>query len=147
MRFDLTTQASPEQVLRTLTDFSDRRPQIWNKTLDPKKYELRELGDTWAVAREATAGSPFWVVARYDWSDPSVVRWTIDESSYRGSGTGSVRIAPTADGGSRLAAEWSYTDAQRTRDKVMLWMLNHSPMNRLIARMWTDALDCYAEVS
>ena len=45
MRFDVTTTASPEQVLRALTDFSDRRPQVWRRTLDPRVYELRELGD------------------------------------------------------------------------------------------------------
>src|SRR5215210_294877 len=72
MRFDVTTDASPGQVLQALTDFTERRPGIWHRTLDPQTYELRELGDTWAVARESTAGSPFWVVERYDWSDPSV---------------------------------------------------------------------------
>lgn len=35
-------------------------PRIWHRTLDPKTYELRERGSTWAVARESTAGSPFW---------------------------------------------------------------------------------------
>jgi len=35
MRFDLKTKASPEQVLRALTDFTDARLQIWNRTLDP----------------------------------------------------------------------------------------------------------------
>jgi len=43
MRFDLETKASPEQVRSALTDFTDRRPQIWNRTLDAKKYELRPL--------------------------------------------------------------------------------------------------------
>lgn len=75
MRFEVTTDASPAQVLQALTDFTERRPRIWHRTLDPQTYELRELGDTWAVARESTAGSPFWVIERYDWSDPSVVRW------------------------------------------------------------------------
>jgi hypothetical protein len=54
MRFDLDTKASPEQVLEAMTDFTDRRTRIW-KTLDPQVYEVRERGDTWAVARE---GSP-----------------------------------------------------------------------------------------
>ena len=36
LRFDLNTKASPEQVLRALTDFTDARLQIWNRTLDPK---------------------------------------------------------------------------------------------------------------
>ena len=75
VRFELVTRASPEQVLRALTDFSDRRVHTWSRTLDPKTYEVREQGDTWAVARESTPGSPYWVVARYDWSDPAVVRW------------------------------------------------------------------------
>ncbi|UUZ59430.1 hypothetical protein [Nocardioides sp. B-3] len=76
---------------------------------------------------------------RYDWSDPTVVRWTIVESSYGGHGTGSVRIAPSGDGGSRLGVEWTYTDITRTRDKIMLPMIQRFPMNRLIARMWVGA--------
>jgi hypothetical protein len=145
VRFDVTTHASPEQVLRALTDFTDRRPQIWNRTLDPKTYQLRGLGDSWAVARESTPGSPFWVVARYDWSDPTVVRWTEEESSYGGHGTGSVRIAPTDDGGSRLHVEWNYTDPSRTRDKIMLFLLHRGPMNRVISRLWANALNRYAQ--
>ena len=51
MRFDITTRATPEQVLRAFTDFSERRLETWRRTLDPRTYEVRELGDTWAVAR------------------------------------------------------------------------------------------------
>lgn len=105
---------------------------------------MRELGDSWAVARESTPGSPFWVVARYDWSDPTVVRWTIEESSYRGHGTGSVQVAPTDDGGSRLHVDWNYTDVSRSRDKLMLFLIQSFPMSRLISRMWVSALDRYA---
>ena len=145
MRFDVTTRASPDQVLRALTDFTDRRPQIWNRTLDPKTYEVRGLGDTWAVARESTPGSPFWVVVRYDWSDPTVVRWTEEENSYGGHGRGSVRIEPTAEGGSRLHVEWSNTEPRRTRDKVVLSLIHRGPMHLLISRLWTSALDRYAQ--
>ena len=98
MRFDIETQASPEQVHRALTDFTQERLHIWNRTLDPETYELREHGLHWAVARESTPRSPFWVVARYDWSDPSVVRWTVVESSYGGGGQAS-------SGSSRETAE------------------------------------------
>lgn len=144
MRFDATTHASPDQVRRALTDFTDRRLQTWSRTLDPKRYELPELGDTWAVAREATAGSPFWVVARYDWSDPTVVRWIVVESSYGDHGTGSVTITPY-DGGCRLQVAWEYTDVHRTRDKLMLSLIQRFPMSRMISRMWVSALDRYAE--
>lgn len=93
VQFEVGTKASPEQVRRALTDFSSRRLQTWNRTLDPKRYELRDHGETWAVAREATPGSPFSVVALYDWSDPAVIRLTVQESSYGGAGAGSFRIA------------------------------------------------------
>ena len=74
MRFDLTTKASPQQVLRAMTDFTDHRLEIWHKTLDPKVYEVRERRDTWAVAREGSPRVPFWVVVHYDWSDPRLIR-------------------------------------------------------------------------
>ena len=145
MRFDLTTRASPDQVRRALTDFSDRRLETWSRTLDPATYEVREQGDTWAVARESTPRSPFWVVARYDWSDPAVVRWTEVENSYGGRGSGSVTIAPAEGGGSRLAVEWSSYDASRARDRIGLFVIHRTPMNRMIARMWRSALDRYAD--
>jgi hypothetical protein len=143
VRFEVRTKASPEQVLRALTDFSARRLEIWKRTLDPKRYEVREQGDTWAVAREASPGSPFWVVARYNWSDPTVVRWTVVESSYGGGGTGEIRLVPW-DGGTRLYVEYDNTDP-RLGQKPLMFLLHRGPMGRLIARTWTSALDRYAE--
>ena len=145
MRFDVTSRASPEQVREPLTDFTNRRLKIWSSTLDPKTYAVRALGDTWAVARESTTGSPFWVVCRYDWSGPTVISWTVEECSWGGSGTGSVRIAHCDDGGSLVHAEWTYTGASRRRDKVMLSLIPRFPMRRLIAREWVKALDRYAQ--
>ncbi len=144
MKLELTTKASPDQVLAALTDFTDRRPEVWRRTLDPRTYELRELGDTWAVARESTAGSPYWVVCRYDWTDPTVVRWTELENNFGGLGSGSIRIEPATGGGSRLHAEWGYADPARARDRVMLFLLHRGPMGRVIARMWRRTLDEYA---
>jgi hypothetical protein len=97
------------------------------------------------VARESTAGSPFWVVSRYDWSDPSVLRWTVEDCSWGGSGTGSVRITSVDGGGSLVRAEWTYTGASRTRDKVMLSLIPRFPLRRMIARGWVKALDRYAQ--
>src|SRR5690349_11081476 len=118
MRLDIDTKASPEQVRRALTDFTQERLRTWNRTLDPRTYEVREQGSTWAVARESSPRSPFWVLVRYDWSDPSLVRWTVVESSYGGGGEGVVRAAPRDGGGSRVHAEWTYTEP--TRQKAML---------------------------
>jgi hypothetical protein len=125
MRFDIETNASPEQVRHALTDFTQDRLRIWNRTLDTKTYQVREQGPTWAVARESTPRSPFWVVARYDWSEPTVVRWTVVESSYGGGGQGSVRIAPRHGGGSQLHAEWVNTEPRR--QKLMLHSVSPRP--------------------
>lgn len=143
MRFALDTIASPEQVLATLTDFTDRRLETWRRTLDPKRYELREQGDTWAVARESSPGSPFWVVARYDWAEPGVVRWSVVESSYGGAGEGVVLITPREGGGSHLDVRWDNTGG-RTLHRPLLVLLHRGPAGRLIARMWRQALDRYA---
>jgi hypothetical protein len=144
VHFEVNTLASPEQVRRALTDFSSRRLETWNRTLDPKRYELRDHGETWAVAREATPGSPFWVVARYDWSDPHVIRLRVEESSYGGAGEGLFRIAPGEDGGSRLHVEWDNTDAARSWQKLLLLLMHRGPMGRIVSRMWASALDRYA---
>ena len=143
MRFALDTRASPGEVRDALTDFTERRLQIWSRTLDPKRYEVLERGDTWAVAKEASPGSPFWVVARYDWSDPSVVRWTVVESSYGGGGDGVVTIAPRDGGGSHLEVRWDNAGA-RPLQRPLLFVLHHGPTWRLVARLWRQALDRYA---
>jgi hypothetical protein len=142
MRFDLTTKASPERVLRAMTDFTDRRLEIWHKTLDPKVYEVRELGDTWAVAREGSPRVPFWVVVHYDWSDSRLIRWTEVESNHGDRGAGSMLIEPGDEGGSVVHVEWT-THPVRTRDKIAMFLLHHT-MNRVIARMWRKTLDRFA---
>jgi hypothetical protein len=142
MRFDLVTRASPEQVLEAMTDFTDRRLTIWSTTLDPKVYEAMETGDKWAVAREGSPHSPYWVIVRYDWSDPHVIRWTELETNHGDPGEGFMRITPSATGGSQLHVEWS-THPVRMRDKVAMTVLHHT-MNRPIARMWRKTLDRFA---
>jgi hypothetical protein len=49
-----------------------------------------------------------------------------------------------ACGGSRLHVDWNYTDISRTRDKVMLFLIQRFPMSHLISRMWVSGLNRYA---
>ena len=145
MRFEVTSRASPEQVREALTDFTDRRLKIWSSTLDPKTYEVRALGDTWAVARESTSGSPFWVVCRYDWSDPTVISWTVEECSWGGSARDQSG-SPTATAVGAWCTPSGPTPALAADgDKVMLSLIPRFPMRRLIARAWVKALDRYAQ--
>ena len=65
--------------MAALTDFSLERPETW-PTLDPAKYEAIELGDTWATVCEGGRRPSIWARERYDWSDPTKVTWTVQES-------------------------------------------------------------------
>ena len=100
-RFGLDTAATPDQVFRAFTDFSARRLEVWSRSLDPAKYEVRGLGDTWAVVREGSGGTKIWVLLRYEW-EPGVVRWSLLDSDHCGAGRGEVRIGPRDGGGSRV---------------------------------------------
>ncbi len=88
VHFRLDTRASPEQVFAALTDMSERRLEVWSKTLDPAEYEVREQGEGWAVVREGSAGVHLWVVLRYEWAAPDRVTWTLVDSDHCDRGTG-----------------------------------------------------------
>ncbi|WP_062520447.1 hypothetical protein [Demequina silvatica] len=103
---------------------------------------MRGQGAHWAEALESTPGSPFWIVSRYDWSDPTTVRWVVTECSYGGGGAGFAHISPGKNGGSRMHVEWTLDDP--TRQKALLWLYRHAPMRPLIRRLWVSALDRYA---
>jgi Polyketide cyclase / dehydrase and lipid transport len=97
-----TTALAPERVLAALTDFTADRPRVW-PGLDPRFYEVHELGETSA---EVTEGSAFaggvWERARYDWSGPGLVRITVlDSNAFAPGGSWIYRISPDG-GGSRV---------------------------------------------
>jgi len=139
-RYSLETTATPEQVVRAFTDFSDRRLQVWRRTLDPKKYEVRELGETWAVVREGSAGTDIWVVLRYDWHEPGTIRWTLVDSDHCTGGQGEVVVHSLDSGGSRVDALIDHTGPRGPRGRAILLM------QRLVGpiafpRLWRSALD------
>jgi len=104
---DIETELSPEGVVAALTDFSERRAEIW-PYLAKDRFEVRELGETSALIKEGS-GAPVgvWAVERYDWSEPNTVRWSVVESDAFVSGTTLiVRVAPRDGGGSRVHIVW-----------------------------------------
>ncbi|WP_448615778.1 SRPBCC family protein [Modestobacter sp. URMC 112] len=140
VRYSLQTRATPEQVVRAFTDFSDRRLQVWRRTLDPEKYEVRELGESWAVVREGSAGTKIWVVLRYDWQEPGTIRWTLVDSDHCTGGRGEVVVHPLDSGGSRVDALIDHTGPRGPRGRVILLV------QRLVGpiafpRLWRSALD------
>jgi hypothetical protein len=78
---ELDTTASPDRVLRALTDFSPKRFELW-PNVDRRYFKLESSGDTSA---EVTEGSPVfggvWERGRYDWSRPGTVRIDVKDSN------------------------------------------------------------------
>lgn len=139
-RFHLETAATPAQVFDAFTDFTDRRLDVWRRTLDPAKYEVRERGTTWAVVREGSAGTRIWVLLRYDWQAPGTVRWTLLDSDHCDEGRGEVRITPRPGGGSRVDVLIDHRRPRGLRGRAILLA------QRLLgpvafARTWRSALD------
>ena len=142
-RYSLTTTATPEQVFTAFTDFGERRLEVWRKTLDPEKYEVRERGENWAVVREGSAGVRIWVLLRYEWQPPGTIRWTLLDSDHCDAGRGEIRVTPGPDGGSRVDAEIDHRRPRGLRGRAILLT------QRLVGpvafpRMWRSALDALA---
>ena len=139
-QFALDTRATPEEVVRAFTDFTDRRPELWKGSLDPAQYEVRELGDTWAVVKEGTARPAVWAVERYDWSRPGTVAWAARESNFCRPGSGvEVRAVPRPDGGSRVHVRW-HRSPMGVRGAVIV-PLARLAGPRMFRKQWTQVLD------
>lgn len=91
---------SPERFVAALTDFSDRRPDLW-PNLDAKFYRLHELGETWAEVTEGTdVLGGVWAREHYDWSEPGHVQLRlVDSPHFRAGTTIDYRVTPRPGGG------------------------------------------------
>lgn len=144
VRFGLDTRATPEQVLDALTVVGDRRLEIWSRTLDPAKYEVRDHGDGWAVVKEGSAGVRLWVLLRYEWPTPDRVTWTLLESDHCDRGAGEVRITPRDDGGSRVDVAMHHSGGRGLRGRTVLGAQRVlGPV--AFPRTWRAALDRVAD--
>jgi hypothetical protein len=90
-------------VLEALTDFGPDRPDRW-PNLDPTYFEMQELE---ATSAEVTEGSSFaggvWERARYDWSEPGIVKIAVlDSNAFKAGGSWTYSIRPQGSG-SRVA--------------------------------------------
>ncbi len=104
IELEMESDLPPERIIAALTDFTERRPDLW-PGLSRKQYRVYAVGDTWADVQEGSGG-PVWARERYDWSTPGRVTWTVQESGFSSRGDSvSVDVAPH-DGGSRLHVVW-----------------------------------------
>ncbi|MGY1747437.1 hypothetical protein [Blastococcus sp. SYSU D00695] len=144
VRFDLDTRAAPGQVLDALTVVGGRRLEIWSRTLDPAKYEVRGHGEGWAVVKEGSAGVRLWVLLRYEWPAPDRVTWTLLDSDHCDRGTGEVRISPRDDGGSHVDVTIHHSGGRGLRGRAVLGLQRVlGPV--AFPRTWRAALDRVAD--
>ncbi|MGI9529873.1 MAG: hypothetical protein ACR2NG_09180 [Acidimicrobiia bacterium] len=105
------TDVAADTIRRGLLDFSEERPNRW-PTLDPETYQVHWVAETSA---EIIEGSPFPKVRsreRYDWSHPTTITWTAQESNFCTPGSHiSMDIQPTPSGESTVAVTWDRTAA------------------------------------
>jgi hypothetical protein len=102
LRLEADTSASPEQVLAAARDFSDKRPELW-PSIEPEVYEVHETGDDFAVVTEGSKMlGQIWARERYEWSDPGVVRATVQDSNiFKPGGVWEIKATPR-DGGTHV---------------------------------------------
>jgi hypothetical protein len=111
LRFSVDAPVTAEAVIGALTDFSERRPDIW-PDLDPEIYRVEDLRSTSAVVREGQRKPRLWAIEEYDWSVPGTVTWTARESNFCAPGSFmSALVEPKSGGGSRVHITWSRSGA------------------------------------
>jgi hypothetical protein len=107
VRFDMETGLRPDQVIALLTDFTERRPDLW-PGLWSGAYNVYSVGETTAEVREGNKSPKVWARERYDWSIPGTVRWEVIESNFcKPGGFVKVEVAPRQGDGSVLHVSWS----------------------------------------
>ena len=101
VHFQVETALPPDRVLAVLTDFSDRRPELYGN-IDRAHFRVDGQGPGWA---EVTEGNVLaWERSRYDW-DPStglVTVRTIESDSWRPGSRWEYRLRPGPSGGTQV---------------------------------------------
>jgi hypothetical protein len=107
LHYEADARVSAERFIGALTDFGERRPELW-PNLDAKLYRLHERGDTWADVTEGTdILGGVWARERYDWSEPGIVRLRLVEAVDFKPGTViEYRVTPNPDGGCHVAVDF-----------------------------------------
>ena len=114
------TSVSPDQVLATARDFSDRREQIF-PAVSVKRMEVHASGEGSADVTEGTRAGPIvnWERCDYDWSRPGSVTATVKESNvYAVPGSSWEIRATPSESGSRVEMSWSREFRRNARGRI-----------------------------
>jgi hypothetical protein len=103
IRFQVESQLDAADVLAALTDFSERRPQLW-PAIDPNVYRVHDVSNGSALVTEGTdVLGGIWATELYEWNGSNTVRATVQESNFwHPGGTWELTAVPREGGGSEL---------------------------------------------
>jgi hypothetical protein len=101
---DLDTTASPDRVLRTLTDFSPSRSEMW-PNIDKSCFSVESVGPATAEVTEGNHG--IWERGRYDWSTPGTVHIDVlDSNAFKPGSYWNYTVTRSLNGGSHVHMEF-----------------------------------------
>lgn len=106
IHFELSTNLSPEEVVRVLTDFSPRRAEVW-RNIDQAHLKVHDKGPGWADVTEGNSlAGGVWERNRYEWGkEPGrVTIKTLDSNVWTPGDGWDYRVTP-ASGGSRISVD------------------------------------------
>jgi hypothetical protein len=104
---DQDTTVPPQAVIGALTDFSDKRLELW-PNIDRKYYKVHQLTETSADVTEGSRG--VWERTHYDWSTPGTVRiQVLDSNAFRPGSYWIYSVVPRPEGGSHVHLEFLRT--------------------------------------
>lgn len=82
IQFEVESPSQPDAVVEALTDFSERRTELW-PAIDPNVYQVHELSASSALVTEGTdVMGGIWATELYEWDGSGTVRATIQESNF-----------------------------------------------------------------
>jgi hypothetical protein len=107
IHYEADGAVSAQRFIAALTDFSERRPELW-PNLDAKHYKLHDLGDTWAEVTEGTdVLGGVWAREHYDWSEPGLVRLRLLEAiDFRPGTFIDYHVSERPDGGCHVSVDF-----------------------------------------
>jgi len=101
VRFEVTTPVAPSAVLAALTDFSERRPEVY-RNIDRAHFRVHGQGAGWADVTEGNVLA--WERNRYEWDGDAgtVSVKTIESDSWAPGSQWEYRLHPLPAGGTRI---------------------------------------------
>jgi hypothetical protein len=101
VRFQVTTDLPPDRVLGGLTDFGDRRPNVW-PNIDHAHFRVHGQGPDWADVTEGNVLA--WERNRYQWNAAAgeVTVTALESDTWAAGSEWRYRLTPVATGGTQV---------------------------------------------